>query len=183
MINLHVIMLQMKRNSLYSLLFIILLAHTSSYAFMSGVNPDKDGGAELSIIKGIILQGPPNISVNAAYGVLKNITDEDITLIRLTSPVFDSVQLHDMEYSDDGKAKMVHITRPLIPANGELKLAPGGKHLMMLNRRRDLKVGEIIKMMVESNKERRYMLDLKVIDPRHEYGQKSDSEHNEVHSH
>ena len=58
---------------------------------MSGVSPDKDGGAELSIIKGIILQGPPNISVNAGYGVLKNITDEDITLIRLTSPVFDGV--------------------------------------------------------------------------------------------
>ena len=176
-------MLQMKKNSLYSLLFIILLTHTNSYAFMNSVSPDKDGGAELSIIKGIILQGPPNISVNAAYGVLKNITDEDITLIRLTSPVFDSVQLHDMEYSDDGNAKMVHIEKPLIPANGELKLAPSGKHLMMLNRRRDLKIGEIIKVMVESSKERRYMLELKVIDPRHEKAQESDSEHNEMHSH
>ena len=176
-------MLQMKRNSLYSLLFIILLPHTSSYAFMSGVSPDKDGGAELSIIKGIILQGPPNISVNAGYGVLKNITDEDITLIRLTSPVFDGVQLHDMEYSDGGKAKMVHITKPLIPAGGELKLAPGDKHLMLINRRRDLKVGEIIKIMVESNKERRYMLELKVIDPRQEKSHKSDSEHHHMHSH
>ena len=150
---------------------------------MSGVSPDKDGGAELSIIKGIILQGPPNISVNAGYGVLKNITDEDITLIRLTSPVFDGVQLHDMEYSDDGKAKMIHITKPLIPADGELKLAPGGKHLMLINRRRDLKVGEIIKIMVESNKERRYMLELKVIDPRQEQSHKSDSEHHHMHSH
>ena len=110
-------------------------------------------------------------------------TDEDITLIRLTSPVFDEVQLHDMEYSSDGKAKMVEIKDPLIPAKGVMELQHGGKHLMLINRRRDLKVGEIVKIMVESDKSKRYMLELKVIDPRHKAEDKSHHGHDGMHSH
>ena len=176
-------MQQMKRNYFYMLLFLIILPINGVYPFMSGVSPEKDGGSDLHIMEGKILQGPPNIAINAGYGVLKNMTDEDITLIRLTSPVFDEVQLHDMEYSSDGKAKMVEIKDPLIPAKGVMELQHGGKHLMLINRRRDLKVGEIVKIMVESDKSKRYMLELKVIDPRHKAEDKSHHGHDGMHSH
>ena len=144
-----------------------------SHAFMSGVSKDKDGGVSLQIVKGTLPQGPPSVNINAGYGILRNTTNKDIKLIRLTSPVFDEVQLHNMEYSSDGKAKMIQIKEPVVPANGELSLEHGGKHLMLINRRRDLKIGEIIKVMAESRDEKRYMLELKVIDAR----QKQTHEH------
>ena len=169
----------MKRTLLYIPLFLVILMSTDPYAFMTGISPDKDGGSNLQILEGIILQGPPNAEVNAGYGILKNITDKDIQLIRLTSPVFDKVQLHDTQYSNDGIAKMIKIKEPVIPANGVLVLERGGKHLMLINRRRDLKIGEIILMMVESKSENRYMLQLKVIDPR----EKKDHGHDRMYSH
>ena len=173
----------MRKSFFYSLLFLIIVPINGAYSFMSGVSPEKDGGLDLHIVDGKILQGPPNIVINAGYGIFKNMTDEDIKLIRLTSPVFDEVQLHDMEYSSDGKAKMVEIKEPIIPAKGVLELQHGGKHLMLINRRRDLNAGEIIKIMVESNKQKRYMLELKVIDPRHQNTDNSHHGHHEMHSH
>ncbi len=170
----------MKKLSSYIVFFLTVFVYANSHAFMSGVSPEKDGGSDLQILKGKIFKGPPSVRVNAGYGILKNISEEDIKLIRLTTPVFDEVQLHDMEYSSDGRAKMVQIKTPIIPAKGELLLENGGKHLMLINRRRDLKVGELIKMMAESEKEKRYMIELQVVDPRQEG---SHGHHGGMHSH
>lgn len=173
---------QMKKSLQYATLFMAIFVFTNSYAFMSGVSPEKDGGANLHILKGQIFKGPSNVEVNAGYGIIRNTTEEDIKLIRLTSPVFDEVQMHDMEYSSDGKAKMVQIKEPVIPAKSEMVLEHGGKHLMLINRRRALEVGEIIKIMAESKKEKRYMIELQVVDPRQK-GSSGHHDHGGMHSH
>ena len=144
---------------------LILLFNTNTYAFMSGVDPSRDGGKQLEFIDGVILTGPPSVKVNAGYGIFKNNTDEEINLIRLTSPVFDEIQLHDMQYDSNGTAKMIRINEFIIPANGQINLEKGGKHFMLIERRRELKSGQIIKMVVEDKNERRYMLHLKVNNP------------------
>jgi copper(I)-binding protein len=147
--------------------FIILFFTSSeSYSFMSGVKPELDGGQALEIVDGVIHQGPPSSSVNVAYGILRNNTSEDITLTVFRSPVFDDLQMHNMEYSANGTAKMIHLKNISVPAKNDLALKPGGHHLMLINKRRDLILDENIMVVVIAADSVRYMLNFKVIDPR-----------------
>ena len=75
-----------------------------------------------------------------------------------------------MEYTDNGTAKMIHEEDLLIPAGKEVVLESGGSHFMLMGPRRDIEVGQIIKMIVLDKRETRYMFDLKVIDPRNAHG-------------
>ena len=147
-----------------------LVLSTNVYSFMSGVSPEKDGGPKLEIINGVVHMGPPNSPVTVGYGIIRNNTKKDLIITGARSPVFDEVQMHSMEYSSSGTAKMIHQKTLLIPAGKEVTLESGGLHFMLMGPRRDLKVNENIKMVVRDKSEVRYMFDLKVIDPRHDHG-------------
>ena len=144
----------------------ISLITSNSHAFMTGVEPEKDGGVAIEFISGVIHMAPPGSNVNAGYGVLRNNTDKDIILKSFRSPVFDSTEAHTMEYSNNGTAKMRHLNELIIPANNQLVLKSGGLHIMFIGKRRDIKLGEDILIISRDNHEVRYMLKMKVIDPR-----------------
>ena len=146
-----------------------LALSTNVYSFMSGVSPEKDGGPKLEIINGVIHMGPPNSLVTVGYGVIKNNTKNDLIITGARSPVYDEVQIHSMDYSSSGTAKMIHQKTLLIPAGKEVTLESGGLHFMLMGPRRDLKVNENIKMVVRDKAEVRYMFELKVIDPRNDH--------------
>jgi len=152
------------KNTLSLLLGLLLTANV--HAFMSGVSPEKDGGPKLQLIQGVIYKGPPNSSVTVGYGIIKNNTKKDLSITGVRSPVYDEVQIHSMEYTNSGTAKMIHQEILLIPAGKEVVLESGGLHFMLMGPRRDIEVGQIIKMIVLDKRETRYMFDLKVIDPR-----------------
>jgi copper(I)-binding protein len=162
-----VIMTNMKKSlSLLCGLFLTINVH----AFMSGVSPEKDGGPKLVLLEGVIHKGPPSSSVTVGYGIIKNNTDNDLVITGVRSPVYDEVQIHSMEYSNSGTAKMIHQKTLLIPARQEITLESGGLHLMLMGPRRDIEVGQEIKVMVRDKQETRYMFNLTVIDPRHNHG-------------
>ena len=160
--------------NLYIFLIIGILAIPDANAFMTGVKPEKDGGVALEIISGVIHTAPPGSNVNAGYGVLKNNTDKDIILKSFRSPVFDDTEVHTMEYSNAGTAKMRRLEELKVPANGELSLESGELHLMFIGMRREIAVDEEIMVISRDSHEIRYMLIMKVIDPRSSHG---DSHH------
>ena len=165
-----------------SVSFIILFFTSSeSFSFMNGVKTELDGGQALEVVDGVIHQGPPSSSVNVAYGILRNNTDEDITLTVFRSPVFDDLQIHNMEYSDNGTAKMIHLKSISVPAKSDLTLKPGGHHLMLINKRRDLILDEDIMVVVFAEDSVRYMLHFKVIDPRLENNSNQNHDHHMNH--
>jgi len=165
-----------------SVSFIILFFTSSeSFSFMNGVKTELDGGQALEVVDGVIHQGPPSSSVNVAYGILRNNTDEDITLTVFRSPVFDDLQMHNMEYSDNSTAKMIHLKSISVPAKSDLTLKPGGHHLMLINKRRDLILDEDIMVVVFAEDSVRYMLHFKVIDPRLENNSNQNHDHHMNH--
>ena len=165
-----------------SVSFIILFFTSSeSFSFMNGVKTELDGGQALEVVDGVIHQGPPSSSVNVAYGILRNNTDEDITLTVFRSPVFDDLQMHNMEYSDNSTAKMIHLKSISVPAKSDLTLKPGGHHLMLINKRRDLILDEDIMVVVIAEDSVRYMLHFKVIDPRLENNSNQNHDHHMNH--
>ena len=71
--------------------------------------------------------------MTAAFGVLVNDTDADITIVSATSSL-SRMELHEMAMNDEGAMVM----RPkeggiVVPANGSHELAPGGDHVMFMD--------------------------------------------------
>ena len=133
-----------------------------TWAFMSGIDPNRDTQGEIEIIGATIPLAPPNASVNAGYVKFTNTSDRDVEFHSFTSPVYDSVEMH-----------------VLIPAKDSIELKPGGTHLMLIGPRRDVKAGEQILMIAQDALERRFMLKFNVVDFR---DIKAEADHNH-HSH
>ena len=82
--------------------------------------------------------------MSAIFGVLTNSSDRDITLVRGTSDVASSVELHEMAM-EGGAVKMREREGGfVVPAGGELALEPGGLHVMLIGLTRDIRAGDTV---------------------------------------
>lgn len=81
----------------------------------------------------------------AAYVTIQNLSAEADAIVAAGSDAADSAELH--ETTRDGEVmRMRQVPRFEIPAGGKLEMRPGGKHLMLINLRRDLRPGERISL-------------------------------------
>lgn len=77
--------------------------------------------------------GAADATATGAFMTLANSTGADISVKRVTSPAAGRVELHEV-VTLDGKQVMREAEGGLvIPAKGELKLAPGGQHIMLMD--------------------------------------------------
>lgn len=87
--------------------------------------------AELVVDDAWVRGLPPGVANTAAYMTLRNTGNKDVVLTGAASPIAGSVQLHDtMDHG--GMLHMAHVESLTVPAGGEVKLASGGLHLMMM---------------------------------------------------
>lgn len=89
-----------------------------------------------------IAEAPPTARHNAAYFRLRNGTRAD-TLLGVETPVAEVVELHAMT-QEQGVMHMEQETSVPLAPGATLELAPGGRHLMLVNMKRALKVGDRI---------------------------------------
>ncbi len=150
----------------YTLIFTLIFS-LPSMAFMSGIDPSRDTQGEIDIIGATIPLAPANASVNAGYVKFTNSSDKDVEFHNFTSPVYDSIEMHVVEYNS-GTARMKQATKILVPANSSIELKPGGTHLMLMGPRRAVKAGEEVLMIAQDANERRFMLKFTVVDLRQE---------------
>jgi copper(I)-binding protein len=73
----------------------------------------------------------PGTNMSAAYLSLTNNTDQTISISRVASLQYESVQLHESTI-EDGVARMRAIHALPIPAGETIVLRRGGKHLMLM---------------------------------------------------
>ena len=78
-----------------------------------------------------ITQPMPGMAMSAGYLTLTNNSQETITITRVSSPHYASVELHESVVKD-GVARMRALEKLDIPAGTSMILAPGGKHLMLM---------------------------------------------------
>ena len=140
-----------------------LAIRVTSFAFMSGIDPRRDTQGEIDIIGATIPLAPPSASVNAGYVKFTNTSDKDVEFHSFTSPVYDSVEMHVMEFKS-GTAKMKQAKMILVPANDSVEVKPGGTLLMLIGPRRDIKAGDQILMIAQDSLERIFMLKFNVVD-------------------
>lgn len=88
---------------------------------------------------------PAGAKVGGGYLTVENDGKEADRLVAATAEIAERVEIHEMSVKD-GIMTMRMLPDGLeIPADGEVKLAPGGYHLMFMNLKQPLKEGESFK--------------------------------------
>lgn len=95
-----------------------------------------------SYVKAVPKDG--EMPMSAIFGVLVNSSDRDITLVRGTSDVAGTVELHEMAMEGGGMKMRPRDGGFVVPAGGELALEPGGLHVMLIGLTRDIKAGDTV---------------------------------------
>lgn len=83
--------------------------------------------------------------MTAAFGTLRNTGGADVVVTAASTRVASAVELHETVKGADGAMTM----RPkeggfTVPAGGEVELAPGGNHLMIMGLKSPLAAGETV---------------------------------------
>jgi copper(I)-binding protein len=97
----------------------------------SGGGSQGSEGGELQLADGWVKAADSGMT--AAFGTLRNDSDEDIVLTGVSSEVADMGELHVTEKDGSGEMTMREAEDGFtIPAGGEHELEPGADHLMLM---------------------------------------------------
>lgn len=86
----------------------------------------------ISVSDGYIRATVPGTQISSAYMTIGNKSNSIVSLTSVTSKITPRIEIHEHTMSD-GMMKMMQVDALAIPANGEVKLQPGGYHLMIFN--------------------------------------------------
>jgi len=78
----------------------------------------------------------------AIYLELTNKGGSPDTLLRVESQAADAAEVHETKIDENDVMRMTPLTKLEIPVDGSVKLEPGGKHIMLVNLKHELKAGE-----------------------------------------
>lgn len=86
----------------------------------------------------------PDAGMSGAFGIVMNPTDKPVRLVGAASPVAGMVQIHEMVMKDGAMVMQEVVDGLVVPAKGSLVLKPGGNHLMFMNLKKPIKVGQVV---------------------------------------
>ncbi len=95
-----------------------------------------------------IREAPPNVSVLAAYMIIKNPSSQPRTLSAVISAAFEHVEIHQTKIQD-GMMQMEHQPELIIAAKSQVDLKPGSYHLMLMGRKKPLVAGDEIELTLK----------------------------------
>ncbi|VAW49539.1 Copper metallochaperone PCu(A)C, inserts Cu(I) into cytochrome oxidase subunit II [hydrothermal vent metagenome] len=83
---------------------------------------------------------PPGAFASAAFMTLTNQSDQNIQLVKASTNVAKSAELHT-HTNNNGVMRMRQVSFFEIPAKGEAKLQPGGNHIMLISPTQPIQAG------------------------------------------
>jgi len=108
---------------------------------------EREVGPALDISETVVFAPLPGTDAAVAYMTFTNRSDDDIVIDSISSPQFASVTLHETQIAD-GIARMVILGSLPIPARSSVRLAPGGKHIMLLQPTQDIDTGQSVTLLI-----------------------------------
>ncbi len=98
---------------------------------------------ELVIKNGWINQPPPGVMVAAGYCDITNQSKTKVVIVRVQSPRFRTIEIHDMKMANE-MASMVKRDTLEIAKGATFKLEPMHTHLMLMGMQGKLAIGESV---------------------------------------
>jgi copper(I)-binding protein len=104
---------------------------------------------DLHVESGWVRTAPPGASVLVGYALLRNGGAAPIAVKGFASPQFASVEIHESQQDGD-IARMRRVDSLEIPASGEVRLVPNGKHLMLMRPVHAIENGSSVELIVDA---------------------------------
>ncbi|MCH2192272.1 MAG: SCO family protein [Gammaproteobacteria bacterium] len=124
-----------------------LSSATSTFKITSAQSKDSVSdiahSSKLVISDPWIRNAPPNAMALAGYAILRNKSDNDISVVGVRSPMFEMAMIHSTIVKD-GVASMKHLDELKIDARSEALLKPMGTHMMLMRPSQALKIGDVV---------------------------------------
>ena len=140
-------------------------AQTSTVTPLSSaftVSQGKPTGDVIAIMNAWVRAAHSAAKVNAGYMTLVNVESTPATLVKVESEAFENIEVHEM-VSVDGLMEMHEISDLVIPAKGQIRLEPGGKHLMLMGPQEPLTAGQKVDMTLTFESGRKQTISVKVV--------------------
>jgi copper(I)-binding protein len=99
----------------------------------------------LSFSQAMVPQAPPGAQVMAGFMQIANNSEQDIDIIAVSSPQFESVEMH-LSKDVDGIARMLPQHQLSIKSGEQLILKPGSYHLMLIKPVKTLNYGDTVEL-------------------------------------
>lgn len=90
-----------------------------------------------------VREAPPVVKVLAGYFTLHNHTDKTHTVLSVSSPQFNRVEIHHTQLKND-TARMLPVPKIKISPLGKVVFEPGGLHLMLIKPEKIYRSGDNI---------------------------------------
>jgi len=103
---------------------------------------------DVSVDNPWIREAPPGMTTMAGYMVLRNNTSRPQVLVAASSSGFETLSMHHT-VEQNGITSMVHTPQIEFTSNEKLVFAPGAYHLMLMNPKRPLRVGDWVDIILE----------------------------------
>ena len=104
---------------------------------------------QLQIEQAWIRTAPPGAMMLAGYATLRNSGDAPITVTAASSVDFGDVSLHQ-SVEENGVARMRALGDVVVAPGERIVFAPGGKHFMLMQPKRELKSGDRVKIHLDT---------------------------------
>ena len=108
-----------------------------------------------------INEAPPVSMINAAYLLIANTGNQNMTLNKVSSPDYERIEIH-RSVINDGRALMQMHTQLEIKANNRLQFTPGDFHLMLFNPGKLMRAGDTTSLTFHFSDGRQITVDAKV---------------------
>ncbi len=115
----------------------------------------------VAVMNAWVREAHPRAKVNAGYMTLVNTGTEEVTLTRVESGHYRTIEVHEMAMVD-GLMEMLRVTDMRIPPNSRIELEPGGKHLMLMDPLAHLASGQQLDMTLTFKSGRRQIVSVNV---------------------
>ena len=120
----------------------LFLSFISSPVFASDI-PHKT----LEVHNPWVREAPPTIKILAGYFTLHNHSDKTHTVLSVTSPQFDRVEIHRTEIKEE-MAHMAPVSKIIIGPKNQVLFEPNGLHLMLINPKGKVKKGDKLNLIL-----------------------------------
>lgn len=88
---------------------------------------------------------PPGTTILAGYARLSNPCDRAVDIVRVSSPDFAQVMIHEI-LMEAGVSKMRHVETLLLPVRGSVVFEAGNRHLMLMSPTHEIKAGSKVRL-------------------------------------
>src|SRR3989338_10106046 len=102
-------------------------------------------GGDIEVRGPWVQSAPPGVKVLAGYLEIKNNGKQQQVLTGVSSPVFGQIEIH-RSVIHGNMAHMEHLTELAVPANASVVMQPGGLHLMLMDAKKPLRIGDEVPM-------------------------------------